>query len=384
MAGQHRQEGTQGRGGRTPRALALCAFLALTGCAQPEGVLAPMAIGPTPGTQVDMLVATTRAPSDDIGVAFTGERGSTLSFADIAVSVPPDRPVGSIQWPSRTPGDPARDFVVTRLEPLQRADLRPWFKAHSHGKRRVLVFVHGFNTRFDASVFRYAQFIADTDAALVPVLFSWPSRGRITDYVYDRESANFSRSDLAYVLESAARSPDVDEVVLFAHSMGAWLAVEALRELALRDGRVPAKITNVVLASPDLDIDVFERQLSDFGPKRPRIVIFTARNDHALGLSRLIAGQVTRVGAVDVTNPAYTERLRQADGVVVVDLTALEGGDSLNHSAFATQPDMVRLIGTRLAAGQQMNDPIQPVQQVGGAIGTVVTAPITVLAGGRN
>ncbi len=331
-----------------------------------------------------MLVATTRAPSDDLGVAFTGERGSTLSFADIAVSVPPDRPVGSIQWPSRTPGDPARDFVVTRLEPLQRADLRPWFKAHSHGKRRVLVFVHGFNTRFDASVFRYAQFIADTDAALVPVLFSWPSRGRITDYVYDRESANFSRSDLAYVLESAARSPDVDEVVLFAHSMGAWLAVEALRELALRDGRVPAKITNVVLASPDLDIDVFERQLGDFGPKRPRIVIFTARNDHALGLSRLIAGQVTRVGAVDVTNPAYAERLRQADGVVVVDLTALEGGDSLNHSAFATQPDMVRLIGARLAAGQRMNDPIQPVQQVGGAIGTVVAAPITILAGGRN
>ncbi|MEP9349122.1 alpha/beta hydrolase [Xanthobacter sp. KR7-225] len=384
--------GTAGRPKAPARArlwaLAGFGLLALSACARPEGVLVPVAVSEVPGTRVDMLVATTRAPSAVTGVVFSGERGDGLAFADVAVSVPRDRPIGSVQWPSGPNGDPAREFVVTRLDQLQRTDIPAWFKARHGQKRRVLVFVHGFNTRFDAAVFGYAQFIADTDASLVPVLFSWPSRGRVTDYVYDRESANFSRSDLAYVLGTAAASPKVDEVVVMAHSMGAWLAVEALRQLALKDGRVPAKITNVVLASPDLDIDVFERQMQELGPKRPKITIFVSRNDKALSLSRLLAGQVTRVGAVDLNDPRYAARLERARGITVVDLTALQGGDALNHSVFATQKDIVQLIGARLSGGQDLGEEQGLVARVGGdvgsAVGAVAVAPILVFSGGGN
>jgi len=38
-----------------------------------------------------------------------------------------------------------------------------------------------------------------------------------------------------------------------------------LRQLALEDGRVPRKISNVILASPDLDVDVFRRQVREMG-----------------------------------------------------------------------------------------------------------------------
>lgn len=358
---------------------------ALAGCARREGVLAPVPPGTAAADSVDMLVATTRAPSDAPGVLFSGDRGATVSYLDLAVSIPPNRPIGSIQWPSRVPPDPAREFAVTRVEPVPPAGVAAWFRRQPHGHRRVLVFVHGFNTRFDAAVFRFAQFAHDTSAELVPVLFSWPSRGRVLDYVYDRESTNFSRSDLAYVLASAAGSSEVDEVVVLAHSMGAWLTMEALRDLALRDGRVPAKITDVVLASPDLDIDVFERQMRELGPRRPNVTLFVSRNDHALGLSRLIAGQVTRIGAVDVTNPAYVARIEATSGVTVLDLTALKGGDPLNHSKFATSPAMVRLLGDRLVAGQVVDDaspsPGGLVQSVGTAVGGVVSAPILILGG---
>ncbi|MFG1300463.1 alpha/beta hydrolase [Xanthobacter sp. V3C-3] len=372
------------------RLLAPMLLLALAACARPEGVLVPVEVGDASAAgagKVDMLVATTRAPSETEGVVFTGERGGGLALTNIVVSIPPGRPVGSIQWPSRIPADPAREFAVTRVDPVGRPEARAWFQRQPRDKRRVLVFVHGFNTRFDASVFRFAQFVHDTGTNYVPVLFTWPSRGRVTDYIYDRESANFSRSDLAYVLEAAAKSPHVDEVVVLAHSMGAWLAMESLRQLALSDGRVPAKITNVVLASPDLDIDVFERQMQELGPKRPQVTIFVSRNDSALGLSRLLAGQVQRVGAVDLSDPAYSARLEQATGIVVLDLTALQGGDALNHSKFATQPDMVRLLGDSLASGQSISDDPGPatsaVQTIGGAVGTVVTAPIQVFTAGR-
>jgi len=364
------------------------ASLALPGCARQEGVLVPVAVGAEVGSKVDMLVATTRAPSETPGVVFSGERGEGLSFANIVVSIPPDREVGSIQWPRQVPGDPAREFVVTQVDPLTRAQVLPWFQSLPKAKRRVLVFVHGFNTRFDAAVFRFAQFVNDTNANLVPVLFSWPSRGQVTSYVYDRESTNFSRTDLAYVLAAAAKSPHVDEVVVIAHSMGAWVTVEALRQLALTSGRIPAKISNVVLASPDLDIDVFERQLQEMGPQRPKMVIFVSRNDHALSLSRMVAGDVQRVGAVDLTDPNYAGRLERTSGITVLDLTALQGGDALNHSKFATQSDMVQLLGDRLVAGQNIADvqtgPAGAADAVGGAVGTVLTAPIQVFRAGAN
>ncbi|MEW6121681.1 MAG: alpha/beta hydrolase [Pseudomonadota bacterium] len=356
--------------------MAVAALAGLVACAPREGVLIPVADLPPSVPTVDILAATTRAPSDAPGVVFTGERGDSLSFANVVVSIPPDRTPGSLQWPSGPQANPQREFAVAEIAPVPRADVGAWL-ARS-GKRRVLVFVHGFNTRFDASVFRFAQIVHDMDAGLAPVLFSWPSRGRIVDYVYDRESANFSRSDLAYVLTAAARSPKVDEVIVMAHSMGAWLTVEALRQMALRDGRIPSKISSVVLASPDLDVDVFRRQVEEMGSHRPAITIFVSRTDHALSVSSLISGGITRVGAIDLAQEPYRSQLEGAKGITVVDLTAVQNGDSLNHSKFATSPEIVQALGTRVMSGQNFVEPGESL------IGEVITAPIRVVTGGMR
>jgi len=71
--------------------LGLAALLALPGCAgRPSGVLQPVAAA-APGTsRVEMLVATTRKPASAPGVLFSGERGEAVTYADIAVSIPPD------------------------------------------------------------------------------------------------------------------------------------------------------------------------------------------------------------------------------------------------------------------------------------------------------
>ena len=93
----------------------LFAILLLPACAErPQGVLIPVAAG-APGTpHVEMLVATTRKSASGAGELFSGERGATVSYADIAVSIPPDgsREAGTVQWPNELPGNPARDFVA--------------------------------------------------------------------------------------------------------------------------------------------------------------------------------------------------------------------------------------------------------------------------------
>ncbi|SHG02167.1 Esterase/lipase superfamily enzyme [Kaistia soli DSM 19436] len=366
------------------------ATLVLAGCAsRPEGALTPVATDPAAAGSVDMLVATTRAADPAPGVFFNGERGTGLSLANVVISIPKDRAIGQVQWPRRVPGDPVHDFVATSVTPIKAADISRWFTKRNGKPRPVLIFVHGFNTPFDASVFRFAQIVHDSNEQAAPVLFSWPSRGRVLDYNYDRESANFSRSDLAFVIRAAARSPNVSSVTVMAHSMGGWVAVEALRQIALQDGRVPAKVSNVILASPDLDLDVFHRQMEEIGPKRPHITIFVSSNDRALRVSRLLSGGVTRVGAVDLTREPYLSQFERANDVTVIDLSALSNGDRLNHSKFATSPEIVQLLGGRMAAGQLISDADAPAAQIGataqgagqtiGSVaGVVLSAPVMI------
>jgi esterase/lipase superfamily enzyme len=333
-----------------------------------------------------MLAVTTRASSDDQAILFTGDRGREVGYANLVVSIPPNRAVGTVQWPQSSPGNPATEFVVARSERLSHDDLLKWFKERNGGSRRVFVYVHGFNTGFDRAVFRFAQLAHDSDANAAPVLFSWPSRGRVFDYRRDLDNASLSRSDLANLLDVAADSPSVGEIVILAHSMGSWVAVEALKQMAIRHGRVPAKISTVILASPDLDVGVFRRQVLDMGPKRPQITLFVSQADLALQASAILSRGSTRLGAVNPEDEGgYGAELRDLEGVTILDLTALRAGDRINHSLYAASPEMVRLIGKRLIEGQVITDAdVTPVDALGSAAELVVTAPIRVFEAARR
>jgi esterase/lipase superfamily enzyme len=341
-------------------------------------------VAPVAGTDsVNMLAATTRARSDEPGVLFNGERGAGVAFSNIVVSIPKNREVGTIQLPRSVPGNAATDFVVTAERPVARADLAKWFEMAGGRKRRVFVFVHGFNTPFDRAVFRFAQLTHDADAMAAPVLFSWPSRGRILDYKRDFDNASYSRSDLAYLLKAVASSPSVSEVVILAHSMGSWLAMEAVKQVALEQHGVPRKINNLILASPDLDVGVFRRQVEDMGPRRPQITLFVSQNDRALQLSQFVSQGAARLGAIDLSQDEYRRQLASLNGITVLDLSAIQAGDRINHDLFAASPDAVRLIGDRLIQGQVITDTdvslsAVAAETIGSAAGLVVSAPILV------
>ena len=185
------------------------------------------------------------------------------------------------------------------------------------------------------------------------MLFAWPSHGNVLDYVYDKESATYSRDDLEYLLTRAALDPNVTDITVMAHSMGNWVMMEALRQMSIRHGHVLPKITNVIMASPDLDVDVFRSQLLQIAEPRPHITIFLSQDDKALALSRRLGGNIDRVGAVDPDKEPYKSKLIEFK-LVVINLTHLRAGDAINHSKFAATPEIVRLIGKRLIEGQQV------------------------------
>lgn len=367
------------------RVFLICA-VALTGCSAPVGVLEPVNAQSTGASRLDILVATTRAPSQAPGVLFSGERGDT-SLSSFSVSIPPDdlRQIGRVQWPRQTPPNPAIEFATTRVDALKDlGQVETWIRKQGVKSRRVLVFVHGFNTRFESALFTFAQIVHDSGADAAPVLFSWPSRGSLFEYAYDRESANISRDAFEKLLTRLAESPAVDEVTVLAHSMGAWLTMESVRQLAIRKGKVPARIRTVILASPDIDVDLFRAQLRSLGENRPHFVVFLSRRDRALQLSRSIAGNIERLGIVDPeAKPWISEK-----GVDVIDLTGVESANVTRHSKFAENPDVVRFLGAQLingdapqaGVGERLGGTAMGLAQgVAGVTGLTLSAPIAVV-----
>jgi Uncharacterized protein conserved in bacteria len=383
-----------------PALLLLLAAL-LTACAgRPEGgALAPVEAAVPGAITHELFVATTRSRDDkDPNAMFSGERRSLdedvprLDYAHVNVSVPPSHAPGVVEWPKRLPGDPAKHFVTRSRGYVDGPDdfsarLRAAVMAKPKGERQVLVFVHGFNTKFDEGVYRLAQVVHDTGFPGVPVLFTWASRGSVLDYVYDRDSATLARDALEDTLDMAAKA-GAESVTLFAHSMGNWVAVEALRQAKIAGNpRFGGKLETVVLASPDIDVDVFKSQMRRYGEPDPPFLMMVSRDDRALQLSSFLAGEKPRVGGY--TNDAEIAEL----GVVVVDLTAVTGADDLNHAKFTlVGTSFVANLQARLAAGddldfaedQTFGDRLGQIGRglgstVGGAAGIIITTPVAIL-----
>jgi esterase/lipase superfamily enzyme len=352
----------RGAGARYRAAVCVIALSAIAaGCSsRPYGTLVVGSIAPD-ASQVDLLVATTRAPVvQPPGVMFGGSRGRGLDFADIVVSIPPAsaRQPGDVPLPSLLPGDPERDFVILRADRMDLAQAKANFDARVKRTpgRRVLIFVHGFNTRFEEAVYRFAQIVHDARVDVAPVLFTWPSGGRVIDYVYDRDSAVYSRDALEAVLQALVKDPNVNSMSILAHSMGNYIAMESLRQMSIRNRGLSPKIRDVMLASPDIDVDVFRRQIAeiDAGPRPAQFTLFVSRDDRALGLSSFLARDSTRLGSLDPNKEPYRSILEQGR-VQVVDLTGMASSDFTNHGRFASG-EVVGAIGERLAEGQSLSE----------------------------
>ncbi|SDM54476.1 Alpha/beta hydrolase of unknown function [Methylobacterium phyllostachyos] len=141
---------------------------------------------------------------------------------------------------------------------------------------------------------------------------------------------------------------------MLAHSMGNWLTLESLRQMAIRDKRVAPKIRNVILAAPDVDMDLARGAFHDMGKDRPRLTLMVSGDDQALAVSRLVWGDSVRLGAIDPNAEPYKSELER-ENIGVLNLSSVKSDDALNHAKFASG-DVVALLGKRLADGQPISD----------------------------
>lgn len=322
-----------------------------------QGVLIPTAESAEGASHIPVLIATTRQrATDDAGQMFNRALSSTTAYAEIVVSIPPQgmRETGAIQWPISPPGDPHRDFTTVSAEHLDQPHFDAALAAVAKSTRRnnAMIFVHGFNNRFDDAVYRLAQIVQDSGAPVIPVLFSWPSLGVVglRAYEFDRESAGQSSGSLDDLIETVSRNSSVKEITILCHSMGCLVALAALQSRAVRAGSIGAKIKNVLLVAPDVDVDAFREQMQQMGTRRPRFALFLSQDDRALMISSSIAGGATRLGGVNPDEEPYKSDLKR-ERILVFDLTHLPG--RAHSRAFREVSSVMEKIERQLAAGQQ-------------------------------
>lgn len=310
--------------------------IALTGCGSRPGadVLTAVTTKAADTKKVTIYAATTRsrqAPGENV---FTAGRSPELNYARFTMSIPPTHKDSNIEWPKGKP-DPSRDFVVAGQKVLSADAFGRDINLQTRAHKTIGIFVHGYNYSFQEALFRLAQMSADSDIDSVPILFAWPSQATLTGYVADREAVLYSRDYLQAMLISLAKDRSADEILLFGHSMGSFLIMETLRQLKLEGRQDVLSRLRVILAAPDIDADVFRKQIEVIGKLNPPLTILVSNDDRALYASSLLDADNARIGRLDINDPKIREAATK-QGVQVVDISSLKTTDSFRHDRYAS------------------------------------------------
>ena len=359
---------------------------------------------------LDLLYFTNRAPVSDPNteLAYGSERSKSLAFGSVRVDVGAgldwDELVVASQSAERRT---AVNLKLAETAELGRYPSSPYQMRHTDSgfvrdpavmaehrkaehalerelerrlsetpKKEVVLYVHGFNESFQRAAFTTAELCHFLGREHLCALFTWPagSGGSLLfSYGQDRESGEFSVAPLKKAIRSIAGASEVEKVHLIAHSRGADVLLQAVRELMLEAyvfGEEPGdvlKLENLVLIAADVDAHVFLQYLTLYAsdPEMPshwqgealpplfqvngRMTIYASDADRALRASTLLYRSQRRLGRIRVDDLTghMREFLAEADYIDVIQAPSGRV-DFLGHQYFTNHPavssDLIGLI----------------------------------------
>ena len=297
---------------------------------------------------------------------FGAGRGHKLQLGRALVTVPNAHKVPNIErpWVVELPyfkykiyeekEDPNQHFTMQEIAALTKEQLLAYVKERmaksAKFKDHAFVFVHGFNTSFDAAIYRTAQIAYDLKFDGVPFVYSWPSGGKVASYTYDRGSVEQAEPQLAEFLDMVIKESGAKSISLIAHSMGNELLMRVLEQMRPSTPK-GVVISQVILAAPDVDRDKFTNIAREITSFAQGVTLYAASNDRALSYSARFWGGVPRAGDVPSSGPLIIP------GVDTIDVTAVSTDAlGLNHSGYAENPKLLTDIKALLETGVRPPD----------------------------
>jgi len=176
-------------------------------------------------------------------------------------------------------------------------------------RKHAYVFIHGYNTTFDDAVSVAAEVWHFMPRMGIPIAYTWPAgKGGLRGYFYDRESGEFTIFHLKEFLRILRSIDELEQIHLIAHSRGTDVTITALRELwiemrefALQNPNRPRKFGQVIVAAPDLDLDVIRQRLAaeEIIRQLRSFTVYMSKSDVAIGFSTWLFVSQKRVGRLE-------------------------------------------------------------------------------------
>ena len=234
----------------------------------------------------DYFIVTSRLPDcSGAEVRLTNHRSDAVRYARFAPPKKLKLAKGKEQITVPTAFQPEADWWASLRDA---ANLR---------QGRVLLYVHGFRENIDSSSKDAVQIGAMTGFDGPIVQYSWPSQGRLLSYAVDETNMYWDERNFRRFLQKLATQDWVKEIVIVSHSMGARLVIPAVEFVDRNSANADSSnISNLILASPDIDRQDFERDIIEevLSARRVnndrRITIYASAKDKALAISRSIHG----------------------------------------------------------------------------------------------
>jgi esterase/lipase superfamily enzyme len=268
--------------------------------------------------------ATRKRDPDDLRNVFGAGRGK-LHYGVSWVSIPRSHEAGELEEPSvftfTFREDPAKHVVLLEVKATAKERWHSELNAsiREAGANQAFVFIHGYNVAFADASRRTAQIKYDLGFDGPAILFSWPSHGKKSLYLADEANAEWSAPQFAeFLVELRRQAGPATQIHLIAHSLGNRVLSRAIERIDIDPAITPKPtFSQIVLAAPDMDADVFREQLAPRMRRLARgITLYGSSDDRALQASRT-AHQVTRAGEGG-------ENLPIIPGIDSVDVTGLD------------------------------------------------------------
>jgi esterase/lipase superfamily enzyme len=164
-------------------------------------------------------------------------------------------------------------------------------RVHQSSASSAFVFVHGYNVTFEDAARRTAQIAYDLGFDGAPTFYSWPSRGSTAAYTVDEQNIEWAQANLKGFLDDFFARSDAQSVYLIAHSMGNRALTRAVASLMSNKPALQGRLRELILTAPDIDADVFKRDIAPAlaATGRP-VTLYASSKDLALIASKKVHG----------------------------------------------------------------------------------------------
>jgi esterase/lipase superfamily enzyme len=265
-------------------------------------------------------------------------------------------------WRLELREDPAKHVVLlnTTISAKEKFFADMAARVRQSPRSNAFLFVHGYNVAFEDAARRTAQITYDLGFEGAPVFYSWPSQGTTSAYTVDEQNIEWAQANLRSFLEDFFARSGAQNVYLIAHSMGNRALTRAVSSLLTDKPALRNRLREVILTAPDIDADVFKRDIAPAlaATGRP-VTLYASSEDLALVASKKVHGY-PRAGDSG-------QGLVVVPGIETIDATHVDTS-LLGHSYFAEArsvlSDMFYLIRNGQRADQRFG--LRPVDaQVG-------------------